>query len=74
MIARMLAVVWTAALFGALAVLANVQWYFLVALGAVFVFTAPAPGEIFRSYESYKRQWLKTGGAARGEKAAKINN
>ncbi len=63
--------VWAILLLVAIFTMASLGWY-LVGVIAVFVLLMPSPGETVHSYEYYKKTWLRIGGSARGDRAAKI--
>ncbi len=70
---RAAAVVWISLLVAGIMTVGLAQWYYLGGMLAVFIVLMPSPGEIFQSYDHYKKKWLRDGGATRGEKVARLH-
>lgn len=70
---RAAAVLWIALLIVGIMLVGLDQWYYLAGMMGFFLLIMPSPGEIFQSYDHYKKKWLRDGGASRGEKVAKLH-
>ncbi len=72
---RAVGVVWASLLVVGIMMASALEWYYFAIMLGIFALLMPSPGEIFQSYDHYKKTWLRHdhGGAMRGERASKLH-